>query len=64
MTNPEYSIQCRIPHKTPWSTNDPDVYTTLKAASAEIARVRRAEPTNEDGDMLEYRIVDEGGWPV
>jgi len=63
-TTPEYTIQCRIAGKTPWASNDPDIYTTLGAASAELARVRRVEPTTDDGDVLEYRVVDEDGQTV
>lgn len=51
-----WKIEERVAGKTPWQS-EPSGARFADRASAERA-IARLEPTNEDGDTLEYRIVE------
>lgn len=53
---PNYSVQCRIPGKTEWTTEE--TFERQDAAEAIASRLRKDEPVNDDGETLEYRVLE------
>ena len=53
-----YSVQCRVPGKTAWTTEDGCVGLTADEATKAMADLALREPSNEDGETLEYRILE------
>ena len=52
-----YSVQCRVPGKTAWTTEDGCASLTADEATRAMADLALREPSNEDGETLEYRIL-------
>jgi hypothetical protein len=56
-----YAVQVRTVH-TVWETES--TYLTKADATRAYIDVAKREPTNDDGDSLEYRVVDLDGGAV
>ena len=53
-----YSVQCRVAGKTAWTTEDGCASLTADEATRAMADLALREPSNEDGETLEYRILE------
>ena len=53
-----YSVQCRVPEQTAWTTEDGCASLTADEATRAMADLALREPSNEDGETLEYRILE------
>jgi hypothetical protein len=54
----KYSVQCRVPGKTPWTTEDGATGLSEAEAVKTLADLALREPTNDEGDTLEYRVLE------
>ena len=53
-----YSVQCRVPEQTAWTTEDGCASLTADEATRAMADLALREPSTEDGETLEYRILE------